>query len=445
MNQNIYSHQNVLINTNNKDSDLNLNNDLYIRFPNTLIVKESIYLSLLDFNLNCEMSLFGDTNASLIIEYTNTLGNVITQQIDIDFSGQNITNDHTLAVFLTSILNGITLNNYTCTFNVSQIDVISIITNLNPEVDLSTTTYTITTTNPMSFYFNIKSSIGPILGFGTGVYLNTTTISGNTTQSINAYSNIISINDSANSGALVDYDDLNCKILLYNSAGAYIPNIDGHTHDASISINRSSQNYYKNIGDLLNDIENEMNRYTNSFSPHAVFSVTYDYKTDLISITNTTGAKFGIGFDFFNEIGLVTAGSLHRILGFRQITYKHLITITSEYKSKSFLNIFSDDYVLLCSNIINNNDTAVIGLSNNDNIYGSNILFAIKYDECINFRPNESNDYRISLKGSNIMTNYKQRNYNDSNPCLVNFYLRLLSGRHISSTTSWSTMLKLTY
>jgi hypothetical protein len=445
MNTNIYSHQNILINTNNKDSDLNLNNDLYIRFPNSLMIKESVYISLLDFNLNCEMSLFGNTNSSLTIEYTNDLGNLINTPIHIDFSSQNIRNDRELSIFLTNILNGITLNNYSCTFNVSQINVISIITNLNPEVDLSTTSYTITTTKPMSFYFNSKSSIGPILGFGTGVYLNQTNISGNSTQSINAYSSILSINDSANSGSVINYDDLNCKMLLYNSAGTYITNIDNHNNDATISINRSQQNTYYNIGDLLHDIETEMNRYSNRFTPAANFLITYDYKNHFVTITNTTGAKFGIGFDFFNQLNFTTAGSLHRILGFHQKTYKHITSITSEYKSKSFLNIFSDDYVLLCSDIINNTDTAVIGLSNNDNIFGSNILFAIRYDNHINFRPYDSDNYRISLKGSSIMINYKQQNYNNDNPCLINFYLRLLSGRHISSCTNWSSMLKLTF
>lgn len=444
MNNNIYTHQNILINTNNKDSDTNLNNDLYIRFPNKLFIKDIAYLSLLDFNLNSEIDLFGNSNSSLILEYTNNLGNVISQQVDFDFSSQNITRDTELAIYLTNYLNGLTLDNYSCVFNVSQVYIVSVITNKNIEVDLSTTTYSITTSNPMSFYFNVKTSIGPILGFGTGIYLNKTTFAGNTTQSISAYNYINCINDSGSGGSNPNYDDLNCKMILYDSNGDILDNLDS-SGDASISLNRVLPKEYSTIGDILKDIEYEMNRYSIGFTPNANFIISYDYNTNKITIQNTTGARFGIGFDFADEINFQTSGSLHRILGFRQTTYKHITSITSEYPSRSFMNIFSDDYVLFCSDIINNNDKAVIGLSNNDNINGSNILFAIKYDQKINFIPNNSNDYKIDLSGSLMNSNYKNRLFNDDNPNLVNFYLRLLSGRHISSCISWSSMLKLIY
>lgn len=441
---NIYTSQNVLINTNNKDSEINLNNDLYIRFPNTLYIKDIAYLSLLDFNMNGEISLFGNSNSSLILEYKNNNNVIINQQVNFDFSEISITDDNTLSTFLTNSLNAVVLNNYSCTFNVSQSYVISVITNFNPEVDLSTTTYTITTSAPMSFYFNLSSSIGPILGFGTGIYLNITNISGNSTMSISTYNYITCINDSAISGVNPNYDDLNCKMILYNSNNEVIQNVN-FPGDATISINPLQQKVYSDIGTILTDIENAMNAYSNYFTPAANFSISYDYQTDKITIENTTGSRFGIGFDFYNELGLMTSGSLHRILGLQQKTYKHIKSITSSYKSRSFMNAFCDDYVLVCSNIINNNDRAVIGLSNNDNINGSNILFAIPYEDTINFRPIDTNDYKINLAGSLMNVNYKNRTFNDENPNLVNFFLRLSSGRHISSTTNWSMMLKLLY
>ena len=445
MSQNIYTTQNVLISTNNKDSDLNLNNDLYIRFPNKLFIKDIAFLSLLEFNLDSEISLFGNSNSELYIEYINNNGDVIFQSVTFDFNSATIKTDNEFATFLTDTLNAQTLNNYSCVFNVSQSYIISIITNPNPEVDLSTTTYTITTTNPISFYFNSKSSIGPLLGFGTGVYRNATTITGNTTQSITIYNSINSTNDSAASGVNPNYDDLNCKMLLYDQNGNVIPNIY-NSYDATISLNPLSQKNYYIIGDLLMDLENAMNVYTNSFSPPANFSIQYDHQTDKIIIQNLSNGKFGIGFDFYNEIGLMTSGSLHRILGFRQKTYKHLTYISSEYPSRSFMNTFSDDYILICSDIINNNDNCVIGLSNFDKINGSNILFAIKYDsDNISYTPNDPDNYKISLKGSAMSINYKNRTFDDDNPNLVNFYLRLLSGRHMSSTISWSMLLKLQY
>lgn len=267
---NIYTSQNVLVSTNNKDSEINLNNDLYIRFPNTLYIKDIAYLSLLDFNMNGEISLFGNSNSSLILEYKNNNGTIINQPVHIDFSEISITDDNMLSTFLTDTLNALILDNYNCTFNVSQSYVISVITNFNPEVDLSTTTYTITTSSPMSFYFNLSSSIGPLLGFGTGIYLNKTTISGNSTMSMSAYNFITCINDSAISGVNPNYDDLNCKMILYDSNNQVIQN-SIYIGDATISINPSQQKLYQDIGTILTDIENAMNTYSNRFSPLLTF------------------------------------------------------------------------------------------------------------------------------------------------------------------------------
>lgn len=442
---NTYTTQNILINSNSKNSNFDLNNDLYIRFPNTLYIKDIAYLSLVEFNLDSEIAIFGNSNSNLGIGYTDNNGNDQYTEIEIDFTTLTLTNDEDLVVFLTNNLNAIPLINYSTQFNITQDHITSIITNNEPEIDVSTTSFTITSTNPISFYFNVKNSIGPLLGFGTGIYLNKTILTGATTRSIDSYLSIISINDSAtNLSSNPNYDDLNCKMLLYNSAGNLITNLD-NPGDATISLNILQQKKYNDIGSFLCDVEYEMNRYKTQFTPTANFSVTYNYDTDKITIENLTGAKFGIGFKFSTELGLYTTGSIHRILGLSADTYKNLVSITSQYHSRSFMNIFSDDFVFICSDIINNNDTAVIGITDNDNIYGSNVLFALRYNYNLVFSPNQAENYKIALRGSQIMDNLKNRKYNNSNPCLINFYLRTLSGRHISSVSSWSMQLKLEY
>ena len=42
-------------------------------------------------------------------------------------------------------------------------------------------------------------------------------------------------------------------MILYDSSGNILTNIDGHSFDSSISLNRTSQKNYFNIGDFLND------------------------------------------------------------------------------------------------------------------------------------------------------------------------------------------------
>lgn len=438
--------QNILLHSSNKNSDIDLNNDINIRFPNKLFRKAPNNISLVDFNLIADIQTFGNTNNALVLEYLNDDG-IKKQELVIFPYSYDIRTDEQMAIVITNTLNAVVLDNYDCVFTCTQINIGNVVDNIEIETDDTTTTYTIKCTNPCSFYFNIKDSIGPLIGMGNGFYENVLVIEGSSTQSIDTYSYISIVNDSGSTGIYPNLNDANCKMNLYDSTGALITNLDDNT-DMTISLVRNGVlTQCTNVGQLLILLQTEMNRYSTAFSPSANFNVSYDYILDKVTITNSTGAKFGIGFNFnYDDNHVVSSGSLHKVLGFRQKKYLNITSITSEVKSQAFENSFVDDYVLLCSNIINNNsDINVIGICNGDNIKSNNILFAIRLDQAYSFTPNETSNYKISLTSSSFSLGYKEGKFNDENPNLINFYLRLLSGRHLKMNINWSAQLRIEF
>jgi hypothetical protein len=280
------------------------------------------------------------------------------------------------------------------------------------------------------------------MGFGSGVYENVTQINGTSTQSISTYNYIDVFNNSGDTGIFPNYDDYNCKMCLYDSNGDYIQNVR-NMNDSTISIHyNTGLTQYQTIGKLLITIQNAMNEYSTLFTPNAIFSLVHNSTTNKITITNKTGASFGIGFDFENINNIVTSGSLHYILGFEQKSYLNVTSIESIKTSLSFDNAFADDYILFCSDISNNsNDINIIGIGNSDNIKSNNIIFAIPFSSIRNFTPVNSSFYKLDISNSPFSLGYKNRTFNENNINKVNFYLRTLSGRCISSNCQWNALI----
>jgi hypothetical protein len=285
-----------------------------------------------------------------------------------------------------------------------------------------------------------------LIGFGSGVYEDVTLISGTSTQSISAYNYIDVYNDSGNNGTFPNYNDYNCKMCLFNSNGTMINNVD-NSNDTTISIiSDLGLTQYDSIGKVLKVIETAMNEYSSSYSPAANFVIDYNYTTHKVKITNTTGAKFGIGFDFDNINDIITSGSLHFVLGFEQKSYLNITSIESTRKSLTYENTFSDDYILICSDLSNNStDLNIIGIGNANNIKSNDILFAIPFPQSRQFTPVDSSFYRVDISNSPFSIGYKTRAFSESNPNLVNFYLRTLSGRSIAANCQWNALISFNF
>lgn len=437
--------QNILLSNANKSVVTNLNNDITLNFPSNLFFKPPTFLELINFDLSCEILLFGNTNNTIIISFTNDLGIFKTYNIVVEFS-KTIKTDYDLCQAIKTALNAVSYDNYNISFDVTESSITNIVTNFKIELDASTTAYSITCTKPCTISFNHKDSIGMLIGFGSGVYENVTVISGTSTQSISAYNYVDVYNDSGNNGIFPNYNDYNCKMCLFNSNGVMINN-SNNINDTTISINSNiGLTQYDTIGKLLKIIENAMNAYSNSYSPAANFVIDYNYTTNKVKITNTTGAKFGIGFDFDNINGIITSGSLHFVLGFEQKSYLNITSIESTRISLTYEHTFSDDYILICSDLSNNSaDLNIIGIGNANNIKSNDILFAIPLQQSRQFTPVDSSFYRIDISNSPFSLGYKTRSFSETNPNLVNFYLRTLSGRSIAANCQWNALISFNF
>jgi hypothetical protein len=332
-------------------------------------------------------------------------------------------------------------------FKVSESSIEHVLTSFRVERESFTSSYTINSSNLCTISFNHKDSIGPLIGFGNGIYNNITDIYGISTQSISSYYYIDVYNESGNTNPaqFPNYNDINCKMALFDSNGNYIPNTD-NPNDLTISINHTEGlRQYTTIGEILKIIEAKMNSYKNLFSPAADFVLEFDYNSNKIIITNYTGAIFGFGFDFeYMNIpnSGITSGSLHSVLGFKKRTYLNVVSVVSDYESQSFDNLFADDYLLICSNITSGaSDLNIIGIGNADNVKNNNALFAIPLSQISHFSPSNSLLYKIDISNSPFSLGYKNKTFTADNPNLVNFYLRLLSGRHISAGSNYTMQL----
>lgn len=427
--------QTVILTNNTKQNISDLNSDVIIKFPSKIFYKKPTNIQLMNINIKIDITLFGYTNNYCIVEVDNVKYNIVIEY------NPTIETDSDFATALQNALNAETYTN-DIVFEVKSTAVEIIMTNIEPERDDSTVVFSISANRTFTAFFNHKDSFGPIIGVGNSTYNNVTNIEGHAVNSITTYNYISSVNISKGTLTYPEYDDLNCKMILYDSSNNIIPNTTNPGTDTTISINSSTIVNYRNISELLIVIENAMNAYSTNFTPAATFVITYDYNENKVTIANITGAKFGISFNINRDGGLTTTGSLHRILGFDQKRYLGLTTITSVKPSFSYDNIFPEDYVLVCSDLISKNiDVSPIGIGAGDNIKNSQVLFAIPLSQINNFIPISERVYTIDIKSSPYSLKYENEEYNDATSVDINFYLRLLSGRHIKGSSQWSAQL----
>jgi hypothetical protein len=252
-----------------------------------------------------------------------------------------------------------------------------------------------------------------------------------------------------------NYNDRNCKMILYDSNNNVIPNINHPGLDTTISLNRSINYslFYDDIYKLLRDLEIDLNRHITKFRPYAFFQVTYDYDTNKVTIENKTGAKFGIGFDFMCDTNFSTTGSLHKVLGFEQRKYLGLTTITSTKKPLIYKHIFSEDYILICSDILlyMNDDINVYPSGISEIINYNEIMYSIPMSKCCNFRPVDSRNYSIELYRSKLLNDIDgdgcvgDECQVNNTPICINFYIRTRSGRHVQMIGAWSATMNIEY
>jgi alpha-tubulin suppressor-like RCC1 family protein len=419
--------QNVLLSNANKSNVYNLNNDIELTFPTNLFFKAPQYIELLDMDLNAEINLFGNSNNSFYVIYKN-----ITHLIVVEFNTA-IKTDYQLTQVIKTALNNprdpskpyvyLPYTGNDLILDITESSIENLVTNYKIERESFTSAYTITSNNPCTIDFGHKDSIGPLIGFGNGLYNLTTkktnetnyTASGTSTQSISTYNYIDVINGSGSTpngdpaGPFPNYNDVNCKMVLYDSNKRIIPN-KYKTQDTTISLNLGlGLTQYENIGEILDLIEDQLNDYKNYFTPAANFNLAYDNITKKITLKNTTGAKFGIGFDFNNI-------TRDRVMYSSNSTnwYSAVSVNNNDWRSLAYARILNDDIIVaVSSNGSNNRIMRAINTTNNwqsiDSPY-DNIWTSVAYHQ-ISDDPNTQDQHlyvAIASRGINyrVMTSY---------------------------------------
>lgn len=437
--------QNVIVSNANKSNVFDLSNDVLLSFPPKSFYAAPKFIELLHADLRVEINMFGNTNNTMMVIFDEEQYIIV-----LDYTNKRIKSNEDFSDCLEDALNNPrdpndpnifkAYSDIRLSFKVIPSSIEHVITNYNPERDATTTAFAIKSTLTCSLDFNHKDTIGSLIGFGGGLYENSTEFNGVSTQSITAYNYIEVMNISASiTETFPNYGDVNCKMILFDSDKNMIPNniID---FDATVSLNKDLPiQQYSTIGDVLKLIEDQLNEYVDYFTPPAEFEVTYNPEFNKVTINNKTGAKFGVGFNFadIDECGN-SSGSLHYILGFKQKNYYNVSTITSDAIPLIFDYQFSDDYVLICSDLIKSAlDIGVIGIGNADNIKKNDTMFAIPLSQISNFSPYNSYNYRVNIANSKFSQSYSDKVFSASNPNYVNIYLRLLSGRHITCVSQF--------
>jgi hypothetical protein len=237
--------------------------------------------------------------------------------------------------------------------------------------------------------------------------------------------------------------------MLYDSTGTLIQNLVNN-NDSTISLKYNNPTdgpiLYKTIYEYLKLIEDALNEYSESFTPFANFKILFNYETYKLTIENTTGALFGIGFDLYNETNQTNNyGSMHNELGFPKKTFLGIKSITSFTKCQIMDYIYPNEYIFLSSdekfyNIESNHITNFLSraysVNPNDNIIDNKIIYPISLDLLNKYIDiNLKNQYTITIDQSII----KQINLT-----IIAFYIRLRSGRH-ARINKWDMVFEIDY
>ncbi len=426
----------------NEESDAN--NDVTITLPDSIFSGKVESINMKHMYIDYSVETIGTSNYEFSIRYPESADPVVVK-LDISSSLSTlIYTDIDLANAIAAAINSTVGTNV---FTVYFTEIITSTNDIYRDNSNLLCHYTIFTINNTNFEldFSSKVSIGPLIGFGNGVYSGGYTYGGGNIPPLSAYESI-HISNKAYDPIYPQFDinsDIACKMDLYDANGLLIPNYT-NTSDTTISI-PILDGYIYSINDFITYLTTELNRYSASWTPPTHFIITYNYETDKFTITTDNSAKFGIGFRFNRSSGSNNYGSLHRQLGFDKINYIGYTSITSTSKAKIFSNAYISEYLFVCSDLIKYNyDTSLIVAESGGSASMYESIFTIPISEITNYSyvPQFDDEHKVRIHASKLAKLY---NEGMIDPKKINFYLRLSSGRHIKLNTQWSIKFEIEY
>lgn len=423
-----------LVSNLNRNNNLGTINDIEITFPNGIFSSKINTIQLRHMYIDFEYETLGSSNNQFYIYYPETATpTLITINItDI------IKTDDQLAIMIANAINSAL---GTTIFQVTHFVISEFENNVYHDTFNAISNYVIYTANsqPFGLSFHLRNSIGPLIGFGTTDYNSSYSYTSGNIPSITLYESIYVRNAAFDANKTYDNNsDIACKMNLYDSNGNLIEN-SINNRDTTISL-PLVDNYVDDVSSYINYINIELNSYKDQFTPEANFKVSFDYTTYKFTITNTTGALFGIGFRFSNNYG-----SMHQQLGFNKKNYIGLTSITSVKPATIFENSFYNDYILLCSDLVQDNfdvQFTILGSDVSYSFYDS--LFIIPSSSIINnsYTPAFKEDSIINIANCRLSKLYNDKI--DEAKTAV-FYLKSNSGRHIKINTQWTINIDIGY
>lgn len=421
-----------------RDEANDANNDVTITLPDSIFSGKVEAINMNHMFIDYSTETLGTSNYEFYITYpeTSTPTRVI---LDIDQTTSSIIKtDGDLAALISSSINA-SLGTSAFQVYFDQI----IVSNRDVYRDNSDllSGYTIFVNSNANFVldFSSKRSLGPLIGFGNGVYNGSFSYRGGNVPPVYAYESI-HVSNKAYDTTFKEYDqetDIACKMDLYDSSNNLILNhLD--PRDATISL-PIVNGYINSIHEFITYLETEINRYSEyNFFDTPIFSVDFDLRTYRFTISNDKNARFGIGFRFDRSDGRNNYGSLHRHLGFNKQIYLGVRSITSIQEAKIFDRAYIGEYLFVCSDLIKYNyDTSLIVAESAGNASQYESIFTIPVSLINNgsYSPIFEDEHRVRIHASKLAKLY---NENLSEDKKINFYLKVSSGRHIKLNTQWS-------
>ena len=421
-----------------RDETSDVNNDITITLPDSIFSGKIESINLNHLYVDYSTETIGTSNYEFKITYPAT-SSPVTVSLDINqYDSTIVKTDSDLASLIASSINS-ALGTTSFQVYFDQI----IISNQDVYRDNSDllSGYTIFVDTNSDFVLDFSSnqkSLGPLIGFGNGVYSGSYSYRGGNIPPIYAYE-AIRISNKAYDTTFKEYDqltDIACKMDMYDSNNNLIPNyLDPRDTTISLPI---VNGYISNVNDFVSYIETEMNRYASSFASGTTFNVEFDYQTYKFTFSNTENVQFGIGFRFDRGDRNNNYGSLHRHLGFDKQLYLGVKSIISIKEAKIFSKAYVAEYLFVCSDLIKYNyDTSLIVAESAGGASQYESIFTIPVSQIDNgsYSPLFEDEHRVRIHSSMLAKRYNEAL---TDPKTINFYLKVSSGRHIKMNTQWS-------
>lgn len=427
-----------------RDETQDTNNEVTITLPDSIFSGKVEAINMKQMYIDYGIETLGTSNYEFYLRYPETASSVLVK-LDISSNASSLVQtDDDIAILIASSMNSAIGNTI---FQVYYNPIIISSNDIYRDNSDLLGSYTIFTNNNTNFVldFSHRASLGPLIGFGNGVYKNKYSYKGGNVPPISAYESI-HISNKAYDTIFKEYNagtDVACKMDLYNSDNMLIPNyLDPRDTTISIPI---SNGYIRSVHEFKDVIATELNRYSSHFTDNPTFAIQFDLDTFKFNITTDKDIKFGIGFRFHRSDGSNNYGSLHRQLGFNKRVYLGYTSITSITSAKIFERAYISEHIFVCSDLIKYNyDTNLIVAESEgaSSMYES--LFTIPTSQIVNssYVPSFENEHRVRIHASRLAKLY---NESKSAPKTITFYLKLSSGRHIKMNTQWSIKFEIEY